>query len=1007
MGVFSDYVGLYGNLLDSFNKQNANTTNVNGQTVLNPLRQNAYHNAAGTLDDFTSARANNKNWEHYVWTGGSSAWSPSNGPSDLDSYWNNNEDVRRIYNNNKAAFGKDHYEKRGSIEKREVPFNALDTVLWNSSQYVARHAQLYNDGYVPEVFQKADGTVVQVAGTDGWGQQHWYQSGKNEARVLPGPKFTLDENGDIGLAEYPGIGSPIGAGLQQNYSDILKVFKNSNGGNYKGLMEGLDDALTTEAFNDLAGSGDIETLSAYYKANKVDVWDSKSLGAQPPTGGFDYDYYRLKTEGGKEALKQWNNAQSSVNVGGYLFPDADIVGRFNRNSYMHWYYTTQGKAAGDRGNAAKLAELPEEYTEYLTDYDYQLYRDKALGLADRFDNLQDWIDAQDPTVLKQWYDSLPSDQKSEYKAGTLPVPTLDNIPDRLKESIVMDKGTTILEGSLSPILGAKEQQQQQTFGALTNDSLKQAAQELQKQRSKEQQFDFYRNLEGFDEVVALNESITNSILGDSGIGGVLGWTMDPERTKESLEKSLERVTGIPSRSNAVYNWQKWFDEQLVTRYGEGLTVQDPLDPDVTYTIDAEFAKDYIDRYLKPRFDTSRSMTEFVSYMDVKQNEQNVFQTQSALDALRDIANIRSKAYLDAVDANAPSKFDPSFYWDPQGNFGDFDYGAKLSGEGRSDVAAVEHYQKQKEEIASDWETAKTKGNTALVENTKRTWSQWAYYYGLDINDKDQFARLHYQVKGAAKGYDGAKDFITFKDAEDYIQGTILPEITDEKLNIGDITFMNFVTPEEFADKMLEGISPEEHREEWDKLLETLGLGGKQLGIDEIKQYIIDAFRTGAAKEIRESIKYLNEKKLRPTQERLGVEYIERPEDYVPQDSPYQTELYKIFKNAGYQGSEDDFYDTFMTDIDRGEMELITQGQKGLQLGGAYAGLTSKDPFEALVSIESLFGTDDKTSTSTAKEKDSAPSYFNIFGGDTEDEDYKSETGKKILGEFTSFFKGFS
>ena len=92
-------------------------------------------------------------------------------------------------------------------------------------------------------------------------------------------------------------------------------------------------------------------------------------------------------------------------------------------------------------------------------------------------------------------------------------------------------------------------------------------------------------------------------------------------------------------------------------------------------------------------------------------------------------------------------------------------------------------------------------------------------------------------------------------------------------------------------------------------------------------------------------------------------------------------------------------------IDRGEMELLTQGQKGLTLGGAYAGLTSSDPFEALTSISSLLDTDTDTTQQT-KEDDVAPSYFKLFEDDT-DEDYKSESGKKILGEFTSLFKGFS
>jgi hypothetical protein len=387
------------------------------------------------------------------------------------------------------------------------------------------------------------------------------------------------------------------------------------------------------------------------------------------------------------------------------------------------------------------------------------------------------------------------------------------------------------------------------------------------------------------------------------------------------------------------------------------------------------------------------MSEFVSYMDVKQNEQNIFQTQSALDSLRDIADVRSKAYLDGIKSTAPLNFNAEFYWNPQGNFAEGDPKANT-------------YQRQKDELTADWEAAKMRGDTEKVPGTDWTWNQWAYYYGLDPNDQNQFAKLHYQVKGAAEGFDPAKDLITLKDAEDYIDTKILPEITNEKLNIGDITFLNFVTPEEYADKLLEGISPEEHREEWDKLLETLGLSEKDMGIAEVKEYIIDAFRTGAAKEIRESIKYLNEKKLKPTQERLGVEYIERPEDEAPKDDPNATALYKIFQNAGFQGSEDEFYNEFMTDIDRGEMELVTQASKGLQASSLFSGLSSKDPFESLVSLQGLFE-DDKKTTTTKEEDDTAPSYFRLFEDDDTDEDYKSKSGQKILGEFTSLFKGFS
>jgi hypothetical protein len=926
---------------------------------------NVYDGYLALYPDLVKQLASSQDWEAYVTLGG-----VRTGSSDLSDAWNSlSPETKKIYEDNKGSFtsgralwGAEHYRDYGSRERREIPLRTFDgsTVAWDNAQ---------------------------------WAADHWSRKGSTEARVLPGPKFTLDKNGNLGLAQYEGIGQIIGKGLERNYNDIAKVLTAAKPGSYKNIMEGLEASLTKEAFQDLMNSGDVDTLTGYYTGAKVDAWEAKKLGAQPPTGGFDGKYYRLNTEGGTTALNQWNNALSSVKVGNRSLPDVDITARYNKDTYLHWYYTTQGKAAGERGNAAETAESPENYTEYLTDADYQDYRDRVLGLSDRFDNLKAWADAQDPTILKEWYDSLASYQKQEYDAGTLPVPTLDFIPDRLRDKIVMDKGSTLLEGKLSPILGEKEIEKQKMFGALSSDSLKQAAFQLQQAKLKEQEFDFYSGLPGLNEVLTLNESIANSILGDTGVGGIFGWMGDTGKQQENLEKSLFAATGVPSRSNSVYNWQKWFDEELLKRYEGGLEVTDQLDEDVVYSIDAEFAQDYIDRYLKPRFDTSRSMSEFVSYMDVKQNEQNIFQTQSALDSLRDIADVRSKAYLDGIKSTAPLNFNAEFYWNPQGNFAEGD-------------PKAETYQRQKDELTADWEAAKMRGDTEKVPGTDWTWNQWAYYYGLDTNDQNQFAKLHYQVKGAAEGFDPAKDLITLKDAEDYIDTKILPEITNEKLNIGDITFLNFVTPEEYADKLLEGISPEEHREEWDKLLETLGLSEKDMGIAEVKEYIIEAFRTGAAKEIRESIKYLNEKKLKPTQERLGVEYIERPEDEAPTDDKNATDLYKIFRNAGFEGSEDEFYNEFMTDIDRSEMELVTQASKGLQSSSLFSGLSSNDPFESLVSLQGLFE-DDKKTTTTKEEDDTAPSYFRLFGDDDTDEDYKSKSGQKILGEFTSLFKGFS
>ena len=758
-----------------------------------------------------------------------------------------------------------------------------------------------------------------------WGQNHWNTYGKNEDRILPGAKLAVNSDGQLSLQNT----ETIGAGAQKAYTDIVNKFNLTQGGDYKQLMESLGGSLGDIKLDDLIQTGGLDALSGAY-TKKVTIWDGSKFGAQPLTGGFDPEYYE-GTGTGQQAIQKWNEAQQGVNVNGILLPDLDITARYNQESFLHKYYTDVGKASGDRGNAPIDANLPKIYEEKLTDADYQLYRDQVLGLATE----------QNPQ--------------------------------------------TVLEGSLGTVLTAKDKQKQQMFGALTQDSLKASLEELKKAKKQESTLSLFRGLPGYDEIFSLNTTLSNSLLGDSGVGGLLSITKNTEDVQKSLEKTLGGVTGVNTSNSAVYNWQQWFDNVLLKRYENGLTVQDPADAKTQYEIDKEFAGKFISNYLKPRFDTSRSMDEFISYMDVTQKEENIFQTQSALDSLRTLADVRAKAYLDGVQGKAALNFNPEFYFNPGEN------------EQRADA-----YAKQAAEVSGDWEAAK-KGDPF--------WAAEAYRYGIDLNDKAQFAKLHYEVKGAKQGFDAARDVITLKDAQEYIDKSIIPAVAAKEIALGDTAFLKFVTPEEFADKLIEGVSPSENKEEWLKLLEQFGLKDTGQSVDELKNYIVDALRTGAAKDIRESIKYLNEKKKTPSQEELGVSYIERPEDKKTTTSPNETQLYKVFKDAGYQGSEDEFYTNFMPDVDRSEQVALTKAGAGS--GYNFKGLDTSDPFASLMSLGSLFEEPSKTTTpttttATSKTSSSKSSYFKLFEDETEDEALnKSKTGQQILGEFTSMFKGFT
>jgi hypothetical protein len=890
MGVYEDYVYTYSDLENAYEATGVN--DFAAYVKNNPDLLEAYQNT-GT-----------RNFRQYV-----------NSYADLLSAF------QKSGSNNKEEWGRNHWQKHGQQEGRTVP---RDTPTQAIENWGKDHWQNHGQKEGRELPRSYSQTAEE------WGRNHWDNNGKKEDRILGGAKLGIDANGKVYLKDKSGIGEKA----LTYYEGLVNSVNASKEGSYKPLMEGMRRAVGDIKFNDLLNNSGVDIISASYQ-KKISPWDA-STGAQPPTGGFDSDYYYSSTPGGSSAETQWDAAQESVNIGTadkpYYLPDLDITGRYSFDTYLHWHYTTQGKPAGYRGNEAKLAELPENYEEEMTDAEYQQYRDKVLGI----------------------------------------------------------EGDTILGKTVGIELAAKDKQAQQQFGSLTSDSLKKAADELIKAKARERDLEFYKGLEGFNEVMTINETITNSLLGDSGIGGVLGFVTNPEKAKESLEESLSKATGIPTFNGVSYNWQKWFDEQLAGNYEKGITVQDPTDPNKTYTLTADFAKRYIDDYLKPRFDNSKSMSEFISTIQLQQQDKNIFDVQKSLTKLKDVAALRAQAYLNNVYSTAPLNFDASFYMNPTGNF-------------TADDPKVARYQEQVDQVANDWETAKRNGETK-APGTDWTWNQWAYHYGLDPNDKNQFAKLHYQVVGAAKGFDPAKDIITLKDATDYINTKIIPEIASKDIDLVDVNFLQFVTPEEFADSVIEGVSPETNKAEWDKMLGTLGIAGQGMGVDEVKQYIADQFRTNNAVNVREAIKYLNEKGVTPTQKKVGVDYIQRPEDAKSTTSPYATSLYKTFKNAGYQGSEEDFYGKFMTDVSKEEMQLMEQGasQKGLQLGGAYAGLTSDDPFTALGSVSSLFGSAE-SGTKTDQEKSS---YFKLLD-DEEKETYKSKSGERILGEFTSLFKGFT
>lgn len=811
------------------------------------------------------------------------------------------------------------------------------------------------------------------------------------------------------------------------YADAVTTAKTTQSGEYAVKRNELRASdVDDEAKSTLEG-----VFKAFYRDKKLQTWDS-NLGTKPDYGDFDPSYYEKIYTNVKNKYKQYEDDD-----------DIDVTEGYGRENYYYWHYTNQGKAEGNRGNKAEVLAQARDYLEESpefaeggwenqTDTELAFIRDQQLGISDnqteRFLNV--------PEIASLWEEAKQASQEGRSnhfinlgKEYFLDVNKADEFASLFRLSNrAEDKeisfnynlengnatGITDLEDAITGTIGAEGLTDTKKFAALNQNVLKDSINELKKAKLKEQELEMLQGFGTFGEIFDINKTLTDSLLNDTGIGGYLPFTGGKSGfDAETLEEQLKGVTGVSNE--VVYNWQEWFDTSIKEKYQQdldlGFSIEEAED---NVRIQKEFAESYITDYLQPRFDESRSMNEFVDYLDVRQEEQNPFQTQSLLNALNEIGNRRAKTFLDqirqdAVDAGGKRGFNSSFYFDPTASEGS---------------AENEKYIRQRDTIASDWDQARDNPD-ALIEGLgyDTTWKAQAYRYGTDINNQDQFARLHYQIKGKNPDFrfDGAEDIVNIDKVKELLYDNILPALEKEVKNTKTI-FGNFIRPEEFADDMLEGLDPNQP-ETWNAALEDLGLEDFQGTLEDLKEYISSTLRTGSAEDIRAQIKFLNKKREKPDQYLLGVEYIAREEDYNPADKlEGDTQLYKIFQDAGYEGSEDDFYENVFPDLDPGSQEILSQvGSKDgrITLEGFGKDYTN-DPFAAFAGITRLTGDDSDIYGGVDKEeeeeeKDVADS-FRIFADDDDDEDEsifgtykKTKSGQNILDDykkglgFDSFF----
>lgn len=873
-----------------------------------------------------------------------------------------------------------------------------------------------------ESYDTTETTAAEWTTDEGWGADgKWYKQGKGH---YPPPyeksvtKTRSVDDTDTNTANTK---------KNKAYQYLVNIANNTVGKDYKTQREfikqlDVDEATKTKLEN---------SFNIFYSNEKLPLksrWDpNKALNAPVPlseryknTGDVNTEFYKTQDiPSVKEAVAKWETAKEEK--------DLDVLLLYNNNEndfYRAHYAENSPKDKSIR--AYKAEKIKDVDTEKLLDIDKKLITDIA---------------------------KLTPEQK--------------------------DAPGTTFEAYLTNILGADEIEDTKKYGALAQNVLKDTIAELEKVKAQEAQWDMYRNLGGFAEILDLGSTLADSIRADVGVGGFLPKGND---VTKDLETQLGNITGI--QSHVTYNWQKWFDETLTKKYGidytEFAATEETLDIvnaalknalkaepskifnetdkkftkefiaqtgfksneelvqflgkqgetgttlltglqagtltkenleeqktklDATITeleskknrdlkltfkdgekipeevaVEASFARQFIDEYLKPRFDYSKSMDEFRDYMNVDKEYKNPFQTTDRLTQIKDYAyeqakqiatNLKDETYNELY---INSTFDENFYMNPVDEY---------ANENKQNI-----YKEQTETINATWESVKNNPDQLIdpTNPSSGTWAEYAYYYGSDLTKQRDFAALHYDLIGKRKNFDAAKD------PASKLQEKLDQPIYEKAQSIGTV-FGEFITADGFADQLLKNLNPLDNNEGWKKVLAKFDLDS-DTSTDEVRDAIKAGITTGSAQVIRDNIKELQELGKTPTQKNLGASYIERPEEDTT--STEKSELYNKFKAAGYKGTEQEFYSDYMPDTSPEDIRFLSSVTKGKIPEVDTSFLKSSDPFSMLDKISEL---ESPVPRSTKKTK--SDSYFKI-GLDDEEEDLPS--ADSFLGDYASLFK---
>jgi hypothetical protein len=899
-----------------------------------------------------------------------------------------------------------------------------------------------------------------------------------------------------------------------------------------------------ETWDKAAAEGNLDILGRYPNYQAYSYWhysnigqnDAKKKGERDPgfkpltpTDGFEYGKVEESVPGKTDAARQFERDKIAT----------DILGLKQTTEG----YQLRDIASQYRNLVTSNAQLKDQWSTAKSEilYAERFPKEAKQPWAQLYEAVKEATGAEPEIQSEAGFGELLT---KAYQLDSTQYPGAQKLIKDIqanKEVGAVDTRLSEYDTALTKVAGEAEAKQTERAAVFQKQFLEDSRRALIEAKKAEQKFDLLSGTSFGQEILGMRENIANSILQESGVGGILslgGQQKDDLAQKFNLSLDTGKVFG--SNNGLLYNWEKWFFGEIEKKYAGGLDVpndyvpgyqrnidngfvtkeqvkswkqyddaydtlkKDPgnisaqqkvnaanlpknyvpinqrkttkqewidyeaarrakgwvdndtlvkwldyddahetlnnpaatqqekqkaqeiynkkpadyLEPGKRIDSDIQFAQDFFNDYLMPRFNASKSISEFRDYINVDKDKQNIFQTEDRLQSLKNAAESASVSWMKALDSLGTSKFNSDYYFDP----GQYYLKKGVGTEGKAPVLLGDQFQKewgstipdqyikQKTNIANDWEKAKAGQITKDDKGNDINWQAKAYLYGFDVNNKEDFAKLHYEVLGQARQYDSAPDVFNPRIAQIYLKQVLTPYLADKYAKIGTV-FGQFVNPEEFADEFVNKLDPLKNKEQTEKVLKLYGLDPNTEDLTQLKKMISDSIRSSDALDIREQIKKLNQESETPTQELLGVEYIQRASDKREEVAKVDDALFNRFKSAGYQGNQEEFYKDFMPDATEEDKKIFQNIYSGKSPVDLYSFKPTGDPFADIGQLESLssFGEEEEQAPAKTTSSTTAPKskYFSFFPDeDTEEEEepsspVKIKRGSDILSEFKS------